>query len=148
IPFTLYDTGTAEVVWSPDPAEVADAPVDWKQTIIRQLVMEERARVTPTADDHYQLVLPLHEGGQLVLLAVGVLPALARTQPDAAQEHIRLQKWLQSVQVRLRGSNQTLSRSRAEAKHESTVGSAWEALLAVEQLARRLRTHKEPLKYQ
>src|SRR5207245_8111875 len=68
--------------------------------------------------------------------------------PEATQEQVRLQKWLQSVQVRLRGSNQTLSRSRPDAKPATTAGSAWEALLALDQLARRLRTHKETAKYQ
>ena len=47
-----------------------------------------------------------------------MLPALTRTQPGAAQEQVRLLKWLQSVQVRLRGSNQTMSRARPETFEE------------------------------
>ncbi len=148
VPFGLYDARTGEAVWSPDPAELAEPPSSWKQSFILQMAAEERGRVTSMGDGHYQLILPLHEGGKLILIALGVLPALTRTPSESAQEQARLQKWLQSVQVRLRGSNQPVSRPRPEIKQESSAGNAWEALLALDQLARRLRTHKEPLKYQ
>src|SRR5436309_7974881 len=127
---------------------MANPTADWKQKLVLQMASEERASVTPLTDGHYQLVLPLHEGGRLILIALGMLPALTRTQPGAAQEQVRLLKWLQSVQVRLRGSNQTMSRARPETKPESGVSSAWEGLLALDQLSRRLRTHKETAKYQ
>src|SRR5207244_10217169 len=96
IPFTLYDAASAEVVCSEDPAEMANPTADWKQKLVLQMASEERASVTPLTDGHYQLVLPLHEGGRLILIALGMLPALTRTQPGAAQEQVRLLKWLQS----------------------------------------------------
>jgi HD-GYP domain-containing protein (c-di-GMP phosphodiesterase class II) len=148
IPFTLCDATTGEVVWSEDPDELAEASAGWKQSLIQQMATEEQARVTPMAKGQYQLILPLHEDGRLVLIAVGVLSALTRAASEAAQEQVRLQKWLQSVQIRLRGSNQSVPRSRGEVKPETMVGGAWEALLSLDQLARRVRIHKEPDKHQ
>jgi HD-GYP domain-containing protein (c-di-GMP phosphodiesterase class II) len=54
-----------------------------------------------------------------------------------------MQNWLRSVSDRLRLADQLICRRRAEESLNAQSASAWEALLAVDQLARRLRIHKD-----
>src|SRR5262249_24117704 len=54
--------------------------------------------------------------------------------------------WLQAVGDRLRLAEQLLHRRRAEKEQHGQAATAWEALLDLDQLVRRLRIHKEPEK--
>ena len=56
--------------------------------------------------------------------------------------------WLQAVSDRLRLADQLLSRRRLEEAPNNQTTSAWEALLALDQLARRLRVHRDPAQNQ
>ena len=59
-----------------------------------------------------------------------------------------LQKWLQAVADRLRLTDQLLSRRRLEEEQNAQITLAWEAILTLDRLIRRLRIHKSPEKNQ
>jgi HD-GYP domain-containing protein (c-di-GMP phosphodiesterase class II) len=65
-----------------------------------------------------------------------------------AQEQKMLQGWAQAVSDRLRLADQLLLRRRTEEANNSQSKAAWEALLTLDQVTRRLRVHKEPARSQ
>jgi HD-GYP domain-containing protein (c-di-GMP phosphodiesterase class II) len=147
VPFAFYDALTGECVCDLDPEtnEPAEAALDTAMVVER--VAEGRASVRQLADGRYQLGLLLYRAQKPVLLATGVAHKLS-DRPDkstAAREQHMLHNWLQAVSDRLRLADQLLSRKRAEEPPANQATSAWEALLALDQLARRLRAHKEPV---
>src|SRR5205823_5083037 len=89
-----------------------------------------------------RLALVLYQGARAVLVGVGEVPALAAPGARAAAEQVRLQKWLQAVSDRLRLADQPLRRREEEASAQVT--AAWETVLTLDHLLRRLRVHREP----
>lgn len=148
VAFTLYDAGTGDLVWKAEEAAGQPAGGLLDPPTVRHLAAEGRARVTPRPQCNYQLALLLYTERKPAFVAAGVLLAVGATgdAPAGTREQTRLQSWLQAVSDRLRLTDQLLYRRRAEEAQQAQVTSAWEALLALDQVARRLRIHKEPAK--
>ena len=66
----------------------------------------------------------------------------------AAREQAMWQGWLQAVRDQLRLDEQTFSRHRTESTHATITAPSWEALLAIDHVARGLRLHRAPRKNQ
>jgi HD-GYP domain-containing protein (c-di-GMP phosphodiesterase class II) len=147
-PFVFYDAQTAEMVGEPPAPSDARPLVRLDPASVFSLAAEGRPRVAATGNGLYQLELPITDGRQPLLIAVGFLSALARTDVEAARERTRLQNWLQTLSDRLRLAEQLLHRRRAEKEQNTQSALAWETLLDLDQLIRRLRIHKEPGKNQ
>ncbi len=88
-------------------------------------------------------MLPLYAANEVVLVAVGALPALGLGRA-AEREATRLQKWAQAVCDRLRLTDQAAGRRRSEEEQTLQAASAWEGLLVLDHAIRRLRVYKEP----
>jgi HD-GYP domain-containing protein (c-di-GMP phosphodiesterase class II) len=126
-PFTIFDSVTGSVVH--------DGGVSLDAEAVVALAKDVQARVTPLGPDRVRLSLPLYSGGKPIWLAVSDGPA---------QDVTVLQGWLQAASERQRLADQLVCRRRAEEAQTARASTAWEALLALDQLARRLRLHKEP----
>jgi HD-GYP domain-containing protein (c-di-GMP phosphodiesterase class II) len=111
---------------------------------VRDLAAEGRARVVPLARGGYRLALVLYRSNRPVLVAAAALPALARSEADAGREQVVLRRWLQAVSDRLRLSDQLVVRRRQDEERQTQAAAPWEALLTIDQVARRLRVSRQP----
>src|SRR5260370_11710434 len=109
VAFVLYDVAGGAVVWFQDFEEFGDQAVELEPSLVTEVANEGRAQVRALPDGRYQLVLPLYESGETVLVAAAALTGLAPAEPHVAQEHARLEKWAQAVCDRLRGADQLRS---------------------------------------
>jgi HD-GYP domain-containing protein (c-di-GMP phosphodiesterase class II) len=149
-PFALFEAAAGELVQGLDLEETRSASTRVAPDEVAALVAEGRARVTPLSDGRYQLALLYYDRRKPILVAVGEVSALARSPTDAVRERAMLQGWLQAVADRLRLTDQ-LARGAEElpaAEPSGPVATAWEALLAMDRVVRRLRIHKEAEKNQ
>jgi HD-GYP domain-containing protein (c-di-GMP phosphodiesterase class II) len=144
VSFTFYDAASGQ------PLRRSSANVSaWFSTacdvnVIHDLVGDGRARVTPLSGGRYQVALVLHDSNRAQLVAVGELTAV--NSGDNAGERQRLQRWAQSVADRLRLADELLlCREQAEVQ-SNRVKAAWETILSLDHLVRRLRIHKDPQK--
>jgi HD-GYP domain-containing protein (c-di-GMP phosphodiesterase class II) len=147
-PFVFYDAQTGELVGEPPTPSDSSPVAQLDPAAVLSLATEGRPRVVAAGDGWYQLELPLSDVRRPLLVAVSLIAALARTDADAARERTRLQHWLQTLSDRLRLADQFLQRRRAEKEQSAQSALAWEVLLDLDQLIRRLRIHKEPEKNQ
>jgi HD-GYP domain-containing protein (c-di-GMP phosphodiesterase class II) len=150
VPFVFYDITTGECVYGLDPESNEPLQATLDAATVLERVAEGRARVRPLPDGRYQLDLLLYRAQKPVSLATAVLQRLT-DRPDksaVAREQRMLQNWLQAVSDRLRLADQLLSRKRTEDAPSNQSTTAWEGLLALDQLARRLRVHKEAVQNQ
>jgi HD-GYP domain-containing protein (c-di-GMP phosphodiesterase class II) len=146
IPFRFFDATTGGTLWDHDPERVGEWPAPVDPQVILPLARQGRARVRAMHGRLFELLIPFHEPGRPDMVAAGVLPALASTQPEAGHEHARLQKWAQSVHDRLRMANQPTGRHRVDAGRDGRSAIAWEAVMELEQLMRTQRIHKDVTK--
>jgi HD-GYP domain-containing protein (c-di-GMP phosphodiesterase class II) len=146
VPFTVYDAESTEPISGVDEqlgqsAETALDPAD-----VRRLAAEGQGRVRRLPEQRFQLALLLYSARKPAFVAAATMPgAVAAGESTAADREQRMvQGWVQAVSDRLRLADQLLYRRRSEESQQTQVTAAWEALLALDQLARRLRVHKEP----
>ena len=144
-PFSFCDAATGAPCPGPDAEPGRGATVSVAPEAVFEAAADGRARVTRLADGAYQLLLVLYQAGKPVLVGAARLPALVPSGPSAAVEQARLQKWLQAVSDRLRLTDQFQRRQEEEAAQTAT---AWDAVLTLDHLIRRLRLHKEADKNQ
>ncbi|HZT83389.1 MAG TPA: hypothetical protein VFA26_24375, partial [Gemmataceae bacterium] len=144
VPFAFYDLAAGEPVGDAGGEGLEQL---FDPELLAALTADGRASVSPQPGGRYRLALLLYEAGKPVLAAAGELAGLAREGCDG-REQARLQKWLQAVCDRLRLADQLLARRRAEEESSAQGLAAWEALLALDHLVRRLRIHKEPTRNQ
>jgi hypothetical protein len=158
VPFLLYDavTGAAvdvELLLDEGDARLAPtrepppARLLAQETVLRR-VEEGQAVVHPVGPALYELSLVLYHTGRPAFLAVGVFAGLARGPSEAEREARGLQNWLQSLSDRLRLSDQFLGQRLSAEDKAAQARLAWEALLSLDQVMRRLRVHKEPARNQ
>src|SRR5262245_43405428 len=147
IPFTFYDAETGEVFWRAEDSAVQPPEALLESAVVTQLAADGRARVTRLPERRYQLALLLYTSRKPSFVAAGLLPGGPAESAAADRERAMIQSWLQAVCDRLRLADQLLYRRRSEESQQSQVTAAWEALLALDQVARRLRIHKEPAKH-
>ncbi len=148
VPFAFYDAETGEPVWQADDLARPPAEVFLEPAEVLQLVRDGRARVTLSPERRYQVALLLYSARQPAFLAAGVVPgAFGPPAPPATERELGMvRSWVQAVGDRLRLTDQLLYRRRSDETQQAQVTASWEALLALDQLARRLRIHKEPAK--
>jgi putative nucleotidyltransferase with HDIG domain len=144
VPFAFYEATTGARVWSKDHEEVHHAPAELALIALTHFVQEGQAVARMQANHQFQLMLLVYECGQPALVALGELPALSQNVPEMAQEQVRTERWLQAVADRLRQADQFMSRHRDNTGQEAQVKTAWETILRIDHLLRRLRIHKEP----
>jgi HD-GYP domain-containing protein (c-di-GMP phosphodiesterase class II) len=147
--FAFYDASSGEALAEAGlRSDKEDSACRFSPAHVRQMAANRWAQVTPGTRGGYHLWLPLGRPDVPGVLAVGFLTAFARTPAEAAVEQARLEKWAQSVCERI---NMTLAlpiQHRKETEQEGAGRLAWEALVALEQLTRRLRVHKDVVKHQ
>ncbi len=116
---------------------------------VHELASSGRLRVAPGPDGRYQLALLLYDAREPILVAAGALEAIAKSPAESRRELLMLEKWLQAVSDRLRLADQLFkggSPSETRAPQANQNSAAWEALLAVDHVTRRLRLDKDPAK--
>ena len=92
------------------------------------------------------MVLPFRGPNRVELIATAELDCLVEAGPRAIQEKARLQKWAQRVCDHL-----SAKEPKPRPAGEDLAGqgkNAWEALLALDQVIRRFRFHKNPSQQQ
>jgi HD-GYP domain-containing protein (c-di-GMP phosphodiesterase class II) len=150
VPFAFFNSVSGEPVRDEDPKSKQSACITLQPAEVLKLTAEGRARVAPLDRARYQLSLLLYRVQEPILLAVAETAALA--EPRAAgvvqREQAMWRGWLQAVSDRLRLADQLLSRRRAEETHGQHSQNAWEALLGIDQAARRLSLHRDPAESQ
>src|SRR6266566_6669317 len=148
VPFVFYESTTAAEVWGWEQDAFRGRAPKLHPVTVASLVEDGRARVTTLPDGGCQLAIVLYEGDKPILMAVGEMLPLARLGPDMVREQLRLQKWLQAVADRLRLSGQLSGRHQNEDAQHTQATTAWEAILTLDHLLRRLRIHKDPSRNQ
>src|SRR5712692_2541093 len=148
VAFVSYDALTGVRIGSSETQQCNDTWVALEASTVTELAAAGRAHVTLLPYNRYELAIPLHEGGKVILVAVAAIAALVPPGSHAAQEQLRLQRWAQSVCDRLRGSDQLLRQRRSEEEQKAQVKMAWEVILTLDHLIRHLRIHKNPAKNQ
>jgi HD-GYP domain-containing protein (c-di-GMP phosphodiesterase class II) len=91
----------------------------------------------------YLIGVPLAGFGPSPMVALGVVPGLARTPAESAQERARLEKWSRAVHGRLLEAQGARDRQRSQAEQDRQSMVAWEAMMALERLHRGARIHKD-----
>lgn len=142
VPFTLHDALTGQEI--PLPEKLSRVKPDSLPGLVVGIAEKSRAWVTPRHDGHYQVFIPLSDQGKPVLVAVGVVAGLAHNRGESAQEQFRLEKWAQAVGERLETAHQASSGSNRKGGTERQAAQAWEGLIALDRVLRRVRMHKNP----
>jgi hypothetical protein len=141
-PFSFFATANGSLVLAPSGERAALSLLDIEPETVRQAAADGRSRVTRQPDGQYRLQIVLYLTGQPALVGVARLHAVATTGPQAALEQARLQKWLQAVSDRLQLAEQPYRRRAEEASAQAS--AAWEVVLTLNGVLRRLRIHKDP----
>jgi HD-GYP domain-containing protein (c-di-GMP phosphodiesterase class II) len=115
---------------------------------VRREAEDGQTSVRLIAPARFELALTLYQGGRPTFLAVGVYPGLAQAPADAERERTALAHWLQSFSDRLRLSDQFRSQHVAAEEQSAQARGAWEGLLSLDHLMRRMRVHKDPSRHQ
>jgi hypothetical protein len=151
VPFVVYDAAGGAVVYP-----VRERPSSWENGTgsvpvlpleacrVKEMARAGTVQVCVDQPGVYQLTATLHQGGRAAFVAAAGFQGLARTEAEAATETAYLSRWLQSVADRLRLADQLTGQRTAVDEHQAQAKAAWEGLLSVDQLIRRLRVHKEP----
>jgi HD-GYP domain-containing protein (c-di-GMP phosphodiesterase class II) len=146
VSFCFYDATSGAAVAPGNDAAWQDPEVHLEPATVLAVAADGRVLVTAQPDRQFQICLLLYAGRQPVLVAAGQVAGFGAngSDEDRARELSVLQRWAQAVSDRLRLGDQLLSRRRAEEAQQAQATAAWEALLAIDQVARRLRIHKDP----
>ncbi len=142
-PFRFYDTATGGLMLVPGQEDASETIAPREREVALELAAAERPKVVFLPGGRYLVGFPLAGLGPANLVALGVVPALARTRPEAVQEQARLQKWSRSVHDRLVGARGIRDCHRGQVEHDRQSMIAWEAMMALDRLHRGARIHKE-----
>jgi HD-GYP domain-containing protein (c-di-GMP phosphodiesterase class II) len=151
IPFTLYDGATGRRIDIKDSAAGLSTGDTWKllpaaplmPETVQSLANHGEAQVVAETPGSYRLMLVVFQAGKPAFVAAGQWEGLARNKLEAEREAGWLRQWLHSLGERLRLTDQlTNQRSSADDQH-AQAKSAWEGLLSLDHVMRRLRLHKD-----
>jgi hypothetical protein len=152
--FTLYDAVTGNAIEcavandepdSVDLGTMADVPPGPRS--VREVhvqAQDGQAQVRPLVAAQYELALVLHQAGRPAFLAVGAYRGLAQSPAEILRELRCLKHWVQSFSDRLRLSDQFAWQHGTAEDQSAQTRLAWEGMLSLDQLMRRLRIHKDP----
>jgi HD-GYP domain-containing protein (c-di-GMP phosphodiesterase class II) len=142
VPFRLFDIAEGSRTRHADERAAAQEETD--RGLVAELAAGGRARVLARPDGRYTVGLLLYAARKPAFVALGTMTAISGTSTSAAARELAvLQSWAQAVSDRLRLSDQLTARRRSEEVQTSQVTASFEALLAVDQLVRRLRVHRD-----
>jgi HD domain len=142
-PFRFYDAATGGLIVVPGQEEASETIAPREHAAALEMVGQEEPRVVLLPGGRYLIGFPLAAFGPPHLVALGVVPALARTRSEATREMARLAKWSRSVHDRLVAAKGTRVRQRDQNEHDRQAMIAWEAMIALERLHRGAKIHKE-----
>ena len=151
-PFRFYDAATGLPA---DASESAGGSAEWQAAwpiddpaAVREVAAGGRAKARPARGNRYHLALPIFEadGGAPTLVASGAIAAIARDPGDAAVELARTEKWALSVQERVRMATSQRARRHDGGAADGQLTLAWNAVMAMDELMRCVRVHKDPAK--
>ncbi len=152
IPFVFYQaTSGASVAdrpvaptdsWRVSSLDPVPAPLPPEEVL--RLAADSQPEVSMLADGRYQMTMVFYDAGKPLVVAAGLFIGLARNKAESERELAWLQQWLQSVSDRLRLTEQYQRQQRALEDQHAQAKTAWESLLALDHVLRRLRIHKEP----
>jgi hypothetical protein len=141
IVFVIFDSVTGAEVFPSGGITLSGLPRE--RAWVQELASDGAARVTPLGEGRYQLALPLYSGAKPILVALGEM-TISACESKASHQPVVLQRWAQAVTDRLRLTDELAARQGMESIATSQATAPWEALLALDQLMRRLRLHKDP----
>ncbi|HEV3204857.1 MAG TPA: HD-GYP domain-containing protein [Gemmataceae bacterium] len=148
VSFVFYDADTGIRVRHKDQDSCIVLKKELEPEAIKQLAQNGIAEVNLLDNGRFLLIMILHHYGKPVLVAAGEILHLTRNIAEIAQEQNRMQKWVQAFSDRLRQADQFLARHREDHSSDSQVKVAWETILRLDHVIRRLRLHKDPGKNQ
>ncbi len=156
--FRLYDAVSGLQIEVAPPSDEGDSvkvlaradvpPRPRSPREVREQVDEGQSHVLALSGAKYELSLVLYQNARPAFLAAGVFPGLAQTPPDTEREATCLTHWLQSFSDRLRLSDQFVCQNVVAEDQSAQTRLAWEGLLSLDQVMRRLRIHRDPTRNQ
>lgn len=144
VAFRFHDASTGTLLLAPDPQDSASQWAAEARQAAIALAGDSRPRVVPASRSSYLIAFPLAGLGPSHMVALGVLPALARARDEAKQERDRIERWARAVHDRLTGARDISDCQRSHAELDRRSMITWEALIALDRLNRGTRIHKEP----
>ena len=148
IPWLLYDGSTGELAGDQDAGHDHTPARNETPAAILAMAAECRPHVSLVSTRRYRLCLPIHEPGGPKWVAVGELPALARSPQDIRLEQARLAKWLQSVQSRLTFTGGSINPYRSDKPNQDQLRTLLGAFHELSDLLGDLRVPGESCEYQ
>jgi HD-GYP domain-containing protein (c-di-GMP phosphodiesterase class II) len=147
-PFAFYDAANGQRIVTKDGGEAPTLIAELEPEAVARFASDGQADVVMRSSGRFQITLVLFECARPALVATGEVSALTRNVGELIEEQARMKKWVQAVSDRLRQADQFLSRHRDDNHLDGQGKAAWEALLRLDHLIRRVRIHKEPVKSQ
>jgi HD-GYP domain-containing protein (c-di-GMP phosphodiesterase class II) len=146
--FRFFDARDGSQVFPcPRPESASDQGGSSQSVEVISIAKDGRSRVTRLEHGNYRLGLLLYAKREPALVAIAEMPGMVsgeRTVGNQRQrEQSMLHGWLQAVSDRLRLTDQLLSRKQGNETTAPETPAALEALLTLDQVARRLRIHKD-----
>ena len=147
--FSFFDAHTGAPIPLPSSSEPPSQYSNTPPGEVLDLARAGRSRVFSLENGRYRLSLLLYAKREPAFVAIGEMSGLVWGSELHASHGRREQKmlsgWVQAVNDRLRLADQhLLSRKQAQETVASETPLALEALLALDELARKLRVHKDP----
>jgi HD-GYP domain-containing protein (c-di-GMP phosphodiesterase class II) len=153
IPFVFYHATTGQAVHDQAPSKseswagrAGESAVALAPDEVLRLAADTQPDVAVLADGRYQLTMIFYDNNKPLVVAAGLFVGLARTRSETEREKGWLEQWLQSVSDRLRLTEQYQRQQRSADDQHTQARAAWEGLLALDRVLRRLRIHKEPVR--
>jgi HD-GYP domain-containing protein (c-di-GMP phosphodiesterase class II) len=125
--FLFYDGSTGELLGAHDAGESQISLLRESTAEILAIAVNGQPHISLRSTDRYRLVLPIQEVDGPLLVAIGDLPAVARSFQDSRLEQARLRKWLQSVHSRLSFTGWPLSQYRNDKPYHEQLKTLLEA---------------------
>jgi HD-GYP domain-containing protein (c-di-GMP phosphodiesterase class II) len=149
VPFAFFDAATGQALG----AEASSLATPLPGGMVREVARVGQPLVRRLGEESYRVVLLLYQAERPAFVAAGTLPGLCLGTDDEERERERLEKWVRAVSNRLRLTDQLFERQRAEdvpvlAASHASASIAWEALLTVDHVVRRMRVHKDSARIQ
>jgi hypothetical protein len=149
VPFTLYDGATGQPIAIKDSNQGTDTlqqltAEPLAPETIQMLANQGEAQVVAEAPGNYRVTLVVFRGSVPAFVAAAAMHGLAKTKADAERETTWLRQWLHSLSERLRLTDQLTHQRSSSDDQGAQAKAAWEGLLSLDHVMRRLRLHKEP----
>ena len=146
VSFRVYDGSTGEALGD-RVTEERHIPPPATAALVLAVAADGRPHVSASELNRFRIALPLKELDGPTLVAIGELPALARTDQDRKREQSQLQKWAQAVQHRLSIANRPVIKPSNRGSNDDQLSKTLTAVLELGEIIRGLQTSGEPGDY-